>query len=134
MTLRSNDEIQAALLAYIKDKATITAVITSTEMREDQWQGTTFTYPAIRIRMISNVPSDTNCNYNNISVSFMVFTENASSQEADRIAGIINQALHDKSFVSNNIAIFLRTTNLIPAFRSDIRTWRSEVLMNGIVS
>lgn len=134
MTLRSNDEIQAALLAYIKDKATITAVITSTEMREDQWQGTTCTYPAIRIRMISNVPSDTNCNYNNISVSFMVFTENASSQEADRIAGIINQALHDKSFVSNNIAFFLRTTNLIPAFRSDIRTWRSEVLMNGTVS
>jgi len=134
MTLRSNDEIQAAILAYIRSKATITAVITSTEMREDQWQGTTFVYPAIRIRMISNVPSDTNCNYNNISLSIMVFTDDASSQNADKIAGIINQALHDKSFSSNNIAIFLRATNLIPAFRSDIRTWRSEVLMNGIVS
>ena len=134
MTLRSNDEIQAALLAYIKSKTSITSVITSTEMREDQWQGTTFTYPAIRIRMISNVPSNTNCNYNNISVSIMVFTEDASSQNDDKIAGIINETLHDKSFVSNGIAFYLRTTNLIPAFRSDIRTWRSEVLMNGIVS
>ena len=134
MTLRSNDEIQAALLAYIRSKPTITSVITSTEMREDQWQGSTFTYPAIRIHLISNVPSDTNCNYNNISLSIMVFTEDASSQNADKFAGIINQALHDKSFVSNNIAFYLKTTNLIPAFRSDIRTWRSEVLMNGIVS
>ena len=134
MTLRSNDEIQAALLAYIRTKATITAVITSAEMREDQWQGTTFTYPAIRIRMISNVPSSMQCNYNNISLSFLVFTEDASSQNADRIAGIISQALHDRSFSSNNIAFYLKTTNLIPAIRSDKTTWRSEVMMNGIVS
>src|SRR5574343_629416 len=106
MTLRSNDEIQAALLAYIKSKTSITNVITSTEMREDQWQGSTFTYPAIRIRMISNVPSNTNCNYNNISVSIMVFTEDASSQNDDKIAGIINETLHDKSFVSNCIAFY----------------------------
>lgn len=134
MTLRSNDEIQAALLTYIRSKATITAVITSTEMREDQWQGTAFTYPAIRIRMISNVPSSTQCNYNNISLSFLVFTEDASSQNADRIAGIISQALHDRSFSSNNIAFYLKTTNLIPAIRSDKTTWRSEVMMNGMVS
>lgn len=134
MTLRSNDEIQAALLSYIRSKPTITAVITTTEMREDQWQGTTFTYPAIRIRMISNVPSTKQCNYNDISFSFMVFTEDASSQNADKIAGIINQALHDRSFSSNNIAFFLKTTNLIPAIRSDKTTWRSEVMMSGITS
>jgi hypothetical protein len=133
MTYLRNDQIQAALLAYIKTKTTITAQVTTTEMREDQWQGAEFTYPNIRIRTISNNPSRTNkCDSSDISVSFMVFTENASSQKADEIAGIINQALHNKSFSSNSIAFTLWTTNLIPAIRIDRNTWRSEVLMTGI--
>jgi hypothetical protein len=132
MTLLRNDEIQAALLAYIRTKATILAEITTTEMKEDQWQGTTFTYPAIRIQLHPTIPSKSDpCSSHDVSVSFLVFTEDASSQKADKIAGIINQALHGRAFSSNNIAFTLWTTNLIPAIRSDKTTWRSEVMMNG---
>lgn len=131
----SNNEIQAAIVAYLKSKPLITAEITSTEIREDQWQGTTFAYPNIRVRLISNVPpTSDDCNLSKISLSVMVFTEDASSLNADRIAGIINDTLHNKSFSSNSIEFRLWTTNLIPAIRSDKRTWRSEVLMSGIVS
>ena len=63
-----------------------------------------------------------------------MFTEDSSSLEADQIAGIISTELHTRQFSSNNFAFSLRLTNLVPAIRIDERTWRSEVLMSGIVS
>lgn len=131
-----NDQIQSALIAYAKGKSNITDEITdgAEEIREDQWQGTTFTYPNVRLRLISNVPiSHKGCRHD-ISIAWMVFSESSSSLEADRIAGIISNELHTRQFTSNNFAFSLRTTNLVPAMRVDDRTWRSEVLMNGIVS
>jgi hypothetical protein len=134
--MRRNDEIQAAILAYIKTVITITAEVTVIEMREDQFQGEDYTYPNIRIRLISNNPlnDDPSCSHQNVTFSIMVFSEDASSLEADRIAGIINTALHGKSIISNSISFFFRTTNLVPAIRQDKTTWRSEVLMLGIAS
>jgi len=129
----SNDQIQAGLVAYLKSKTLIIAEVTASEIRENEWQGTSFKYPNIRVRMISNTPpTHDSCNLTKISVSFLVFTEDASSKNADKIAGIINDTLHNKSFSSTSIEFSLWTTNLIPAIRSDERTWRSEVLMNGI--
>ena len=136
MTIASNNEIQAALLVKLKAEATILAELSDTdEIRENQWQGTEFSYPAIRIRMISNNPlKNSDCDQTNISVGFQVFSEDASSMQADEIAGIINTALHDKPFSQSGLLIALRTDDLIPAIRSNMRTWKSEVLMNGIVS
>ena len=136
MTIASNNEIQAALLVKLKAEATILAELSDTdEIRENQWQGTEFSYPAIRIRMVSNNPlKNSDCDQTNISVGFQVFSEDASSMQADEIAGIINTALHDKPFSQSGLLIALRTDDLIPAIRSNMRTWKSEVLMNGIVS
>ena len=132
MTMLSNDAIQSSIVAYLKSVTTITARIVSTEIREDQWQGRDFVYPNIRVRMISNNPKEPHCGLSNISLSIMVFTEDASSHNADEIAGIINNAIHGKSFTSSGINLGLRTTNLVPAYRSDERTWRSEVLISGL--
>ena len=128
-----NDQIQAALVAYAKGKSNITDQVNSDEIREDQWQGTGFTYPNIRIRMIDNSPVAGKGCSQEINLSWMVFTEDSSSLEADQIAGIISTELHTRQFNSNNFAFSLRTTNLVPAIRIDERTWRSEVLMSGIV-
>lgn len=137
-----NDQIQAALVAYLKANATIVASLvgyesSSAEIREDQWKGTEFIYPNVRVRMISNNPIDNSnddCDIANVSVSFMVFTDYQSSLEADEIAGIISNILHKRQFTSNNLAFSLRTTNLVPAVAVDVRTWRSECLMVGIVN
>lgn len=131
-----NDEIQTALVAYIKANANIIAELDAgaDEVREYQWQGTQFTYPNIRVRMIDNIPLDRNCNHSTIRFSLLVFSEDASSLEANRISGIINSELHDKSFTYTSIGFSLWTTNLVPAIRQDARTWRSEVMMEGIAS
>lgn len=132
--MRRNDEIQSAIVAYIKARSSITDELTAgaTEVRENEWQGTEFTYPNIRVRLISNAGTD--CERSDISLGIEVFSEEASSFEADRIAGIINGVLHKRSFASNGIQFNLITTNLVPAFRKDTRTWQSEVLMRGIAS
>jgi len=137
--MRRNDEIQAALVAYLKSKTAITNELvaegsSASEIREDQWKGTEFIYPNIRVRLISNTSPDPSCNYSKIEVSFMVFAEDQSSKIVDRIAGIINTTLNKKGFSSNSIAISLTITNLIPAIAQSEAVWRSEVLMSGIVS
>jgi len=136
MTVASNNEIQAALVAKLKAETTVLAELSDTdEIRENQWQGTEFSYPAIRVRMISNVPlKNSDCDQTSIGVGFQVFSEDASSMQADEIAGIINAALHDKPFSQSGLLIALRTDDLIPAIRSNMRTWKSEALMSGIVS
>jgi hypothetical protein len=132
MTYPSNDAIQASIIAKLKASTTVTAEVGSSEIREDQWQGTEFVYPNVRVRMINNVPTmGSNCLRANIDLSILVFTEDDSSRNADRIAGIINTVLHESSFTSSGLQLNLHTTNLVPAIRSDTRTWRSEVRMSG---
>ena len=136
-----NDQIQAAIVAYIKAQSDITNELVTAqnsngadEVREDNWQGREFTYPNIRVRLITNEPADPECNLHSVTLSFLVFSEDPSSQEADRIAGIINNTLHGRSFQSNNISFSMRTTGLVPAIRSDERTWRAETLMQASAS
>lgn len=130
-----NDEIQAALIAKLKGNATIVALLSSSgDIKEDQWQGTNFVYPAVRLQLNSNEPLTPNCPHLRIGLSILVFSETDNSLQADQIAGIINNELHNRQFSSNGIAISLRTTNLIPAVRSERLIWRSQILMTGIAS
>jgi len=125
-----NDQIQSAWVAYLKSNATILAELPDNdEIREDNWQGDEFSYPNIRVRIVSNSPvAGRDCNLHDVVIGTLAFSENASSQQADRIAGIIADELHDKQFVSENIAFGVRASDLIPAVRTDERTWRSEMI------
>ena len=130
-----NDEIQAAIVLYLKNLSDITdELLDNDEIREDQWQSKNFTYPNIRVRLISNTPDLAQCNLHSVLLSNMVFSEEYSSEQADRIAGIIGITLHERSFVSNGIAFTMTVTDLVPAIRSDAQTWRSEAIMNAKVS
>ena len=132
-----NDQIQAALIAKLKANTTIVAELASSaDIKEDQYQGTEFNYPGVRVQLNSNesLTQDANCPHTRIGLSLLIFTEDDSSLEADRIAGIIHNELHAQQYTINGIAISLHTTNLIPAIRSDVRTWRSQILMSGIAS
>lgn len=132
-----NDLVQSALISYLKSNTTILNELPasgSEEIREDQWQGTNFMYPNIRVRIISNIPYKASCDASEISVGIQVYSEESSSWQADRIAGIINSVLHTRSFYSSGIHFNMYTTNLVPAIRRDTRTWQSEVLMRGTIS
>lgn len=137
-----NDQIQAGLITKLKANATILAelvdsngVDVSEEIREDQYKSEYFSYPNIRVRLISTSPlADKDCSHIRFSVAFQVFSESDSSMQADRIAGIINNEFHGKQFTANSIAYSTRLTSLVPAVSDGMRTWRSEVVMSGIAS
>jgi len=133
MAYPSNDAIQAAIIARLKANSSITTEVPATEIREDQWAGSNYSYPNIRVKMVRNMPDRIeNCNRGTIDVWILVFTEDDSSRNADRIAGIINDVLHVTQFTEEGIQLALHTVNLVPAFRSeDNRTWQSEVRQNG---
>ena len=134
MTLPSNNEVQAAIVARLKAQTTVTAEVVATEIREDQWQGTDFSYPNIRVKMLHNRPQEDNCNKTLVEVSVQTFSEDASSLPTDRIAGIISNVLHTVQFSSGSLHITLRVVDLVPSTRSNARTWMSEVLLAGIAS
>lgn len=133
MSFIDNEEIKTALIARIKSLTSITSLLASPEeVREVQYQGTTFGYPNVRLRVIDN-RRFTDC-YHEITVGVQVNSQKDSSKEAENISGIIGETLNDVSFESDNKAFLLRITNLVPALRVDERTWRTEAIFSGIVS
>lgn len=129
-----NDDIQAGLVAYLKDQTTTTVVLldSSGDIKEDQWQGTIFVYPAIRVDLGSQLPRG-DCNSSEITFSILCFDENASSQSTDELAGTVNNDLHNKAFTKSSVRFSIFSQGLIPAIRMDDRTWRSEATFRATV-
>jgi len=136
VTYRRNDEIQEGLVAYLKSKTEITSLLyngDAEQIKEYNWQGTVAYYPCIRVRIFGNRPDD-DCYKSVYTASILVFDENASSQHADQIAGIISGILRRRGFSSSGVAFTTKVTNTIHAIRQDMKTWRSEILVSGIAS
>ena len=129
----SNDDIQAGLVAKLKASTTIVALLASgTSIKEDQWQGTTFVYPAVRVDLGMQLPR-ANCDGAEVTFSVLCYSEDASSRKADELAGTVNDQLHRKAFTSSSIRYSVYSQGLIPAIREDDRTWRSEATFHATV-
>lgn len=132
MTIPRNDQLKSSIVAKLKADTVVTTLLTDTEeIREVQWQGTIFSYPNIRVRVVENSPDKNGCAFTNARMGIMVFSEDDSSQEADQIAGIIANQLHTQSFTSQSIKFTLYAEKIIPAIRRDDNVWVSEVILNG---
>lgn len=130
----SNDKIQAGLVWYLKSLVAITSEL-GVEIREDQWQGTQFTYPCLRVDLKVQTPMrGSDCEMSKTTASIIVFTEDTSSKHADRIAGIVENSIDGMSFSDGIINGTIVTKSLVPAKRIDERTWRSEVTIDLIAS
>lgn len=131
----TNDVIQAAMIAWLKTKPLITAeVVSPEEIKEDQWGGSVYSYPGIRVRLISNIPTGHQGCPQTCTIGVQVYTEDASSLNADRIAGIIAKEIHDNSFIQNSIQLGIQVTNLVPAYHRDAQTWMAEVLLSANIA
>jgi len=129
----SNELIKAAIVAKTQATATIIAALTdgATGIKEFNYRGTDFSYPCIRIHIDSQYgivcPSG-------IEFSFYVFSEKASSKEADHIAGIVVSTFQDLSFSQNGIKfVNINILENIPAIAQDELTWRSQIRCRTII-
>ena len=96
----SNDLVQAAVITKLKANATLVAFLTAAsaadEIREAQWQGRDFVYPAVRIQIGTQEPGGNGPCYTTTgqtAFSILCFSEHDSSEQADQLAGLVDDAL-----------------------------------------
>jgi hypothetical protein len=133
MTLIRSDQVRDAIIDKIKANTTIMALLSdSNEVREAYWSGSEFTYPNYRVRINSITPFQ-DC-YQNLDASILCYSEQASSQEAEEMAGTIANEFHAQSFIQDSIRFTHIVVDIIPAIKQDVRTWRSEVQLASLVN
>jgi len=125
-----NDIVQAAIIAKMKGNGAIIAVLNSSnEIKEAQWQGVSFLYPAVRVNIgtQSNDRGSPFCNFGYLPFSVKVFSEQESSLQADNIMGIINTQLHGSYAVGTAMILNqIECIGLIGAIRISGQLWQSQ--------
>jgi hypothetical protein len=132
----SNDLIQAAIIAKLKADNTLvnwlSALDAGAEIREAQWQGTVFVYPAVRVDLGTQVPlANGACHINESEIPFTVYSmsEADSSRQADILAGLVNSALFTKRISGSGwTSLVIDSDGLISAAREAPRFWRATGL------
>lgn len=126
----SNDLIQKVLIAALKADVTLVNMLTdAASIKESQWQGRTFNYPAVRVSVTLQVPLLTmaQCVWSRVSFSVFTMSEQDSSKQADVVAGRVDAVLHKKQFPGTGFRLwFIRSAGLASATRMSERVWRSE--------
>lgn len=128
------DEVRTALISALQGNTTIMAELSNaSEVREHSWKGTEFSYPNLRIKINKASPNSNPACSQEFDGSIYIYSEEASSMQADRIAGIIADEYHGKSLNSENIFFTRLTCELIGAIQEGMLVWRSEVLLNSLI-
>lgn len=126
----SNVDIQTAIISLLKSDTALAAWLVSAgssgdEIRESQWQGGDFSYPAVRVALgtQSNIPEG--C-YSQTVFLVAVFSEQDSSLEADTGSAIVLDALSDKQLPGLNTSGII-VDSMPHALRTGERLWRATV-------
>lgn len=122
--------VQATIVAALKDDETLVELV-GVEIRELQWQGTEFAFPAVRVRMGIALPTGEKCIGSHSVMPFrvVVFSEESSSLQCDQIAAQVVEVLYlgtltGATFHSGLIRL---SGGLGPAVWVDSLVWRAEI-------
>lgn len=129
----SNDLIQAAIISHLKADTTLvdwlTALSAGEEIRETQWQGVQFGYPAVRVQIGTQMPGGNGpCYVTTGETPFTVlsFSEHDSSQQADQLMGLVEDALLGNHLSGSGFRTGpVLSDGLIKATRTGERLWQA---------
>jgi hypothetical protein len=97
------ETFQSAWISSLKSKTAITSLLANArEIREIEWQGTDFDFPAVRVG-IDFMPSIERCGPDDAEVIIEVFSDEKSSKKATQIASLIYTTYHGKAFTQNGV-------------------------------
>lgn len=138
----SDEVIQAALIAKLKSFTALTDLLVegASGIKEFQWQGDTFKYPAVRLDLENNEWSfdvTGKCTLQDVEFSLYFYSEERSSKQCSQIKGVAMNSLIGHGFTQNGLRfseIRLDRGGNIPAIREDERTWRSQVKLSTRVT
>ena len=126
----SPDLVQAAIIAKLQADATLLAWLTArsaaSEIRENQWQGVSFVYPAVRVDLLPQTePANPPC-YSQQLFNVFAFAEGDSSQNSAILAGLIDSALIRKQMTGTGFATgHIISLGSVPPLRTAERIWQA---------
>jgi hypothetical protein len=133
-----NDVIQAAIIARLKADTTLTDWLVAQnsaddEIREIQWQGTVFDYPAVRASISDQLPDvgGGTCYLTAGEFTFtaMAFSESDSSQQADQLMKLVNDALIGKRLSGTGFkTMVIQNDGMAHASRTGERIWSAAAV------
>jgi hypothetical protein len=134
----SEDEVQMVLTSILKTNPTVIGLLPegASGIKEYQWQGTNFKYPAIRVQLHPQkpYPEETNCEKYLQPWSYLILSEQKSSKEASAIMGAVLQAVYKHNYVVSGVALpFVHLDSMIPPIRRDVMTWRAELSLHSAI-
>lgn len=125
---------QSAWIAYLKSKVQLVALLDSSlQIKEQQWQGDEFKYPAIRVA-VDYFPSVNGCGTDDIDVMIDVFSEEKSSKQAAHIAAVLQSILHKHPFSQNGVKFPMVNVQKIHKPFRDIFAWKVSVPIKGLAN
>lgn len=125
----NGEVVQAAWIGNMKTRTPITELLLApgaTEIRETQWQGTDFDYPAVRIHA-DFMPSINRCGPDDADVYIDVFSAEKSSKQAAHIAAIIQETYHGHTFKYNGHLFCTVIVRKVEKPQRDIYGWNSRI-------
>jgi hypothetical protein len=135
----SHASFQEQVIDELQGYANLVALVNIDEIREFQYQGTEFNYPAVRVDARTQIPEGAgNCRTKHSIENFAVvaFSEDASSLECERICFQIGEAMFgaqmEDAAPSQGPSWRTETVNLIqynaPRWSNAENNWRGEVI------
>ena len=132
--MADNETVQASWITYLKSKTALTALLTNggaNEIRESQWQGDDFAYPAVRISM-DYMPSVIDC-FDSVDAIIDVFSEQKSSKEAAHIAATLLGLLHNQQINDGTTNSWHIHVERIDRPIRDMYAWKASLKVNALV-
>jgi len=131
-----NHILQSDLIADMKAAGAITTLLASSgEVRELQYQGADFAYPALRVHIDNNKPILTReqCDHANLSFTVRTFVEGGSSRPASEIATEVNRRFHRRNFHGTGWYSWFRTSAFLGPRMVAENLWMVETVFSGVV-
>jgi len=129
-----NETAQSSWIAYLKSKPQLVALLDSSlQIKEQQWQGDAFLYPAVRV-YIDYYPSVNGCGTDKIDVYIDVFSDEKSSKQAAHISATLDAILQKHPFEQNGIKYPMVWVKEIKHPVRDIYAWKSCLVIKGLVN
>lgn len=132
--MADQETTKAAWIAYLKTKTALVALLNSSlQIKELQWQGDEFLYPAVRVS-VDYMPSINGCGPDDILVDIDIFSEEKSSKQAVHIGAVLQGILQKKPFTQNGLKFSMVWVEKIDKPVRDPLAWKVSMHIKGLVS
>ncbi len=128
--------VQGAVISYLKSQHTLTSQLTGvsgTEIREYQWAGADFVYPALRV-YVDLKPSLNGCGPDTAMLCIEAYSEQKSSMQCQQLTGTLTTILHKKRFKAGGLDFLMSRVTDVTRPERTIFGWMSKVNVDALVN